>query len=229
MQAASGVSGDTSASFRRWLARVRVASVLYGKPLTVRLLTLWGWVLALGFVVMMLVVQQTDAAELLGSVVVRFVRWLCRGVGLGLALVLAATASRQEQNLGTLLALHGVGARPSAWVRALAFIRRVALGLGGPTALVAVSAIVLSTSASLLLERLVLAALALLFVAITAAVLGTLSWWSAEVASRRAAGLLLLLVLGPHLLRLSWPDVPSVPAALDQLLVAMTRWGASLG
>ena len=141
---------------------------------------------------------------------------------LGAAKVLAGPTDRDA--LSTLALQRGIRRASLDRARTLAAAARIARLIAVPALLLVALGI---ARGSTLPWALSVAPALVIYAALLGLALAWLAHFSAGLAPRRPRALLLLLVLGPWLISLAYPAVPSVPSAFSRLLGELLSLGAS--
>jgi hypothetical protein len=182
--------------------------------------------IAVGYVLLMIAVAFSGAARQADVLVKNALFWLSWIVAGSVALGAAGPAdSEADRAVGALASQRGYSARSLTRARALAVLRRIFRLVAIPAAGLAVLALAVAASASLLLPRVLLVFGVLGYAALLAGVLTALVELSRWLSPQRARGMLVLLVLGPHVLRSFSPHVPSVPALFSSVLDGLLKLG----
>jgi hypothetical protein len=179
-----------------------------------------------GLVVAVAIVGAGGSADVVVTHALFWLSWLGAG---GVALAASAPEHGIEaEAVRSLAAQRGFSLRDVAMARSVATARRVLRTVGIPAVGVAALALAVSGSFTLVLPRLLLMVGVGLYVVLLAAVVTLLVELSRALTARRTRAMLALLVIAPHVLRVLWPHVPSVPALLGEALQALARLGARL-
>ncbi len=185
--------------------------------------------IALGYGGLVVAVAIVGAGGSADVVVTRALFWLS-WVGAG-GVALAASAPErgtEAEAVRSLAAQRGFSLRDLAMARAVATARRVLRTAGIPAVCVAALALAVSGSFGLLWPRLLLVVGVGVYTLFLAIVVTLLVELSRALSARHTRATLALLVLVPHVLRVLWPHVPSVPALFGAALGQLARLGAQL-
>lgn len=188
------------------------------------LLVVFGsWSVALFHVGALLLLAQDERGTVLRSIAARALTNLSWVAGLGMALTAQhlITSQRADDPLAALGRMRGFTNQTLNGAVLAARVRLIARTMGLPALAVVLTAVLLARTTGSLLGSIAFGVGSALYVLLVAVVLGGLSHWCSSRSTRRGRGLLLLIVLVPHFLRLAWPDVPSIPAAFQDVLASI--------
>lgn len=189
-----------------------------------RLLRISGILLALGgigSVALVAALGAPDAADIVALRVMAYGCWLYGG--LGLFHLMSPDALRDEPN--ELCRIRGQATDDSPWLRAIAFTRRLVLGmwLAGLPGIVAT--LFVSYEAAAFLQRTGLIAVAALYLFSLSVVLGVLGAFSTRAAPRAPRTFAFGLVLVPLMLSWSFEGIPNIVGVYSWGLRQMISWG----
>jgi hypothetical protein len=179
----------------------------------------------------MIVLARTSGTDALHTPVVRallWLSWLTTGVA-AWSTARDLSARDDQDGITSLVLQRGHDAAALSRARSLATVSAVFSVTAPPASVLAVLAVALSDSVALATSRALFALGTLAYVGVLALVLGVSARWAVSLHPRRGRSVFLALILGPHLARSVWPDVPSVPALFAWLLDQLWRLGAVLG
>jgi hypothetical protein len=211
----------------RWRALARAADRSLRSRLGAQLAKLFSWIIGLGYAVALLLLARGTGGDLLHAPVIDALGWLS-WLSAGLVGLSAAAAAKQPAELEALSALaaqRGFGPAALRDARGLAAIRRIVRLTLPPALALSLLALALSGSLGLALARLLLCLGVIGYVHLLALLLGGLAHVAATLAPRQGRSLFLMLLFVPHLARVVWPNLPSVPWALGWLLDWIARLG----
>jgi hypothetical protein len=212
---------------QRFLALVAVCDARLKLVLGLRLIRVYGWAIALAYAVAMVALSRTSATDLLGNTVLQAVRtltWFAAAPAAWVAARDLATADERE-GVATLLWQHGFTAREVEGGRVAATMWRIAIVAGLPALALAALSVLLSKSTPIATARSLQLIGIATYIAVLAASLGLLARWAALLTPKRGGALLAVVLIAPHLLRVAWPTLPSIPALFDTLLDQLHRAG----
>jgi hypothetical protein len=212
----------------RSLSLARAADRSLKARLGAQLGKLFAWLIGTGYAVSLLLLARATGGELLHAPVVDALRWLS-WLTAGLVALSVAAATKQPAELEPLAALaaqRGFGPGAVRDARGLAGVRRIVRLTLPPALLLSLLAFGLSGSLGSALSRLWLGLGVVGYCFVLALLLGGLAHVAATLAPRHGRSLLLLLLFVPHLARVIWQELPSVPWALAWMLQQLTRLGA---
>jgi hypothetical protein len=211
----------------RFFTLIAIESERLGARFGMRVATLLGSLIALGYAVVLLFLPDVgNAAPGVVAQALFWLSWLVAGTAaLSAARQLAALGS--DDGFAALLAQRGFVASTLAPARLLAAALRIGRVIALPGVALALLSGALADSSRDFLSALVLSAEVLGYSVLLAATLAVLARWSALLQPRNAGVLLLALVLVPELIRGTWSSVPSVPAFFGTLLDQLPARGVS--
>lgn len=185
-----------------------------------------GWLVALSgvlSVVLSVWIGAGDVADVLALRVLAYAAWLYALIGLPALL----HPDFSPSTVSALSRLRGVS-EIGLTARALGVFARLALGLLLAALPGIVLAAVSSETVSVLGARVVLVLAAALYLVVLAASLALVGVWAERMTPRTPRRTALLLLLGPYLLSLGFPGVPSVPGAFFWAFERLVTWGGYL-
>lgn len=178
-----------------------------------------------GLVLAVALVGSGSSADVVVQNALFWLSWLGGG---GVALAAAGPGRKPEDHaVRALAAQRGFSLRDLAMARAIATVRRVLRVVGLPALVVALLALAASGSFRLLLPRVLLVVGVTGYVVLLAVVISLLVELARALSPRHTRSTLAFLIVVPHLLRVLWPHVPSVPALFGLLLDQLARLGGA--
>lgn len=185
-----------------------------------------GWLVALSGVAAVALavwIGAGDVADLLALRVLAYAAWLYALIGLP-ALLHPDFAPSAVSGLARLRGVAEVG----LFARGLGLFARLAVGLAIAALPGVVLAALSSQTATVLAARVVLVLAAALYLLVLAASLALVGVWAERLAPRAPRRTAVLLLLGPYLVGLALPGVPSVPGAFFWAFDRLVVWGGYL-
>jgi hypothetical protein len=212
----------------RSLSLARAADRSLRTRIGAQLAKLLAWLIGIGYSITLLILARGTGGELLDAPVLDALFWLS-WLTAGLIALSAAAAAKQPADgeaLAALAAQRGFARAALRDARGLAAVRRIVRLCLPPALWLSLLALALSGSLGLALARLGLCFGVLAYVLLLALLVGGLAHVAATLAPRHGRSLLLVLLFAPHLARVIWPNLPSVPWALGWMLDQLGRVGA---
>lgn len=168
-----------------------------------------------GLFAVAMVYVRFDGAGGEAAVAVRAMSWLSWLALLPIALAAAGDLRgiAERRGTGALARGRGYDELEAGVARASAALVEQAKAFGLPVALLALLALALSPTLTVLGERTLFVAAAVGYAAVVGTAAALAARACAALAPRHGGKLLLLLVLAPHLARAALPGIPSAPAA----------------
>ena len=185
-----------------------------------------GWLVALSGVLSVALavwIGAGDVADVLALRVLAYAAWLYALVGLP-ALLHPDFAASTVSGLARLRGVSEIG----TVARGLGLFARLALGLLLASLPGVVLAAVSSETVSMLGARVLLVFAAALYLLVLALSLALVGVWAERLAPRAPRRTALVLLLGPYVLGLGFPGVPSVPGAFFWAFERLVTWGGYL-
>ena len=211
-------------------ALARAADRALRSRIGAQLAKLSAWLVGLGYALGMLLLARGTGGALLDVLVVDalgWLSWLTAGV-VALSVAGAGKDAVERRALASLALSRGFSQAMIRDAQGLAALRRVlrltlfpALGLAG-------LALVLSGSVALVPARLLLCLGVLGYVLVLSLLVGGLAHVASVLAPLQGRSLFVALLFLPHVARVVWPHVPSVPWALGWLLDRLRAIGSTL-
>jgi hypothetical protein len=217
------------------LQRIRVLTRAADRALKTRLgaqlAKLSAWIIALGYAITMLLLARGTRGALLEVLLADALGWLS-WLTAGLAALSAAGAAKEpaeERALISLVEQRGFVRARLADARGLAVMRRILRLTLIPALALSLLALALSGSLGMAGWRLLLCLAAAGYVVVLAVLVGGLAHIAGVLAPHQARTLLLIFLFAPHMARVVWRELPSVPWALGFLLERIERMGGMAG
>ena len=221
----------TRRRIRRTAALTGLCEAQLRTLLGVKLARIVGLLVAVGFGCAMLVLFTSAGRDVLDVLCLQALAWLS-WLAAGIAALSAAqdlAARDRRDGIAALALQRGHDQSTLAYSRLLATVRVIARVTLGPALALALLAMALSGSVAVAASRALLAAGVFGYVLLLGAVLGGLARWAVMLSPNHGRSVLVALVIGPHLARTVWPQVPSIPAWFEALLAKLLQMGMVLG